>query len=56
MPISRKSLMALNVAFWILLVAFLNYNLYRKYQSLAVCQAQLARLDAIEVRIDNLKR
>ena len=56
MRISQTRLRTLHVVFWTLIMVFLNYNLYRKYQSIAVCQSQHARLDALEAQIDSTKR
>ena len=56
MQISQTSLRTLNVVFWILLMAFLSYNLHRKYQSISTCHNQLTQLDALEARIDGIKK
>ena len=46
----------LSVVFWILLMPFLFYNLYRKFHSIEVCQAQHLRMDAIETQLGGMKK
>ena len=56
MRIDQIKLRRLTVVFWVLMMVLLNYNLYRKYQSISTCHSQQARLDAIEAQIGGAKK
>jgi hypothetical protein len=56
MRIDQITLRRLSVVFWVLMMGLLNYNLYRKYQSISACHSQQARLDAIEEQIGGAKK
>ena len=53
---NQSKLRAFNIAAWILIIAVLQYNLYRKYQSISVCQSQQARLDDVEADLDRMTK
>jgi hypothetical protein len=56
MRIDQITLRRLSVVFWVLIMVSLNYNLYRKYQSISACHGQQARLDAIEAQLGGAKK
>ena len=56
MRIDQAKLRAFSVVFSILIIALFQYNLYRKYQFISVCQSQQARLDAVEADLDRMQK
>lgn len=56
MRINETRLRTFTIVFSILSMVVLYYNLYRKYQSISVCQSQHAQLDAIEASINSTKK
>jgi hypothetical protein len=54
MVITRTKLTWFTI-FWIVLIAWQYYFLYRKFETLKVCRDQQARVESLETQVDRLK-